>query len=278
MIVTEAALREQLRQPRYGGRVRVPPGATLSPSAADFVAHWRLEIIEEDAPAGPAGLGQASGPASWDRPSSFPVSLEGTPPRCTTCGSEVAAKPDGLTQLDACHFVAKTHPRIRLRGAVDGLQALALLAAARAREASATEASATGAGATEAGATEVAKGLATVAAYCRELMSAEYNERPAAAPQLLGLDEKSLHEATHDPRSALGIDHVTPGPEHPELLHWLNLLRCQVRAAELDALAAFGSPHHSYGASICHGLNRLSSLVYYLELRLMARRTGVGGG
>ena len=45
-----------------------------------------------------------------------------------------------------------------------------------------------------------------------------------------------------------------------------------------DALAAFGSPHHSYGASICHGLNRLSSLVYYLELRLMARRTGVGGG
>lgn len=262
MIVTESALREQLRQPRYGVQVRIPAGATLSPSAADFVAHWRLEVVErEPAVSGPAT--PAVGQASWDRPSSFPVSLDGTPPRCTTCGSEVTAKPDGLTQLNACHFVAKTHPRIRLRGSVDGLQALALLASARARET---------------GATEVADGLSTVAAYCRELMSAEYNERPAAAPGLLGLDEESLHDATHDPRSALGIDHVAPGPEHPELLLWLNLLRTQARAVELDALTAFGSPHHPYGASICHGLNRLSSLVYYLELRLVAAGAEVGGG
>jgi hypothetical protein len=46
-----------------------------------------------------------------------------------------------------------------------------------------------------------------------------------------------------------------------------------VREVEIVALDTFPSPHHPYGASIVHGLNRLSSAVYYLELRLVA-----GGG
>ncbi|GAA1542248.1 hypothetical protein [Nocardioides humi] len=244
MIVTEGALREQLRQPRAGARVTVPAGATLSPSAQDFVAHWRLEVVTST-PATPERR-------EWDRPGTFPVVREGDVPRCLTCGGAVTEKPDGLTQLDACHFAPKTHPRIRLRGRIDTLQATVLLLAARAAAL---------------GDEPLRDHLGTVAAYCRELMSAEYHERPAAAPGLAGLSEEEIHAATHDPRATVGVDHVVPDAGDAELLLRLNLLRSQVREVELVALDAFPSPHDPSGASIVHGLNRLSSVVYYLELR-----------
>lgn len=253
MIVTEAALREQLRQPRIGARVAIPAGASLSPSAADFVAQWKLEVVRGAAPE--AGVRRRPA-APWDTPSVFPVVLEGDIPVCTTCGSPVRSKPDSMTQLNASHFAPKTHRRIRLRGRLDSLQALALLVASRA-------------GAT--GDEELRRHLGVVAAYCRELMSAEYNERVAAPLALADVDEVTIHAATHDPATHLGIDHLTPGEQDPELLHWLNLLRCNVREAEITALEAFSSCHDESGGSVVHGLNRLSSLVYYLELRLMAR-------
>jgi ethanolamine utilization cobalamin adenosyltransferase len=255
-VLTEASLRAQLRRPRVGARIHVPAGATLSPAAQDFVSHWRLELVDAaDDEAADATDGGQGGGRSWDRPSRFPVVLEGDTPRCVTCGGAVQDKPDGLTQLDACHFAPKNAPRIRLRGRLDSLQALALLAACRA--------SAAGCG-------ELARNLGTVAAYCRELLSAEYNERPAAAPELDGRDEAAVHAATHDPWGELGIDHLTPGVDGSEALHWCNHLRCQVREVEVLAIDTFPSPHHPYGASIVHGLNRLSSVVYYLELRLVA--------
>jgi ethanolamine utilization cobalamin adenosyltransferase len=253
MIVTEAALREQLRRPTMRARVTVPAGATLSPAAQDFVAQWHLELAEEVA----AGRGTTTADGHWNRPSSFPVALDGDLLRCVSCGEQVNEKPDQMTQLDACHLAPKTAPRIRLRGRLDSLQALTLLAATRARAA---------------GLPPLTAALEEAAAYCRELLSAEYNERPAAPLELDGRDETALRGATHAPERELGIAHLTPGADDPELLHWLNVLRCDVREVEIVALDAFPSPHHAYGASIVHALNRLSSAVYYLELRLAADR------
>lgn len=251
MIVTESALREQLRRPHRGAGVRVPHGATLSPSAEDFVRSWGLVVTEETGAGAHTGTGAHDRP--WDTPSVFPVVLTGEVPRCGACGEPVRDKPDVLTQLNATTFVPKTDPRIRLRGRVDSLQALALLVAARAGAA---------------GQDPLAADLGTVAAYCRELMSAEYNERDAAAPALGALGPEDIHAATHDPAGRMGVEHLTPGTSDPELMHWLNWLRCQVREAEVLALTALAGAG-PWSASIVHGLNRLSSLVYYLELRLM---------
>ena len=247
MIVTEQALRRQLPRPHSGARVHVTAGATLSPAAADFVRQWSLEVVQD----GPRDA------AAWDRPGAFPV----TPgePRCTACGGVVTDKPDALTQLDACHLAAKTHPRIRLRAALDELQAGSLLVAADADGA---------------GLGELAEALDSVAAYCRELLSAEYGERPAARLSLLGVGEEDIHADTHDPAGRLGVPHLVPARTDPRTLLWLNLLRSRVRGVEILALDAFGSPHHPSGASVVHGLNRLSSAVYWLELRLA---TGWGG-
>ncbi|MBC7291135.1 MAG: hypothetical protein H5T83_07340 [Actinotalea sp.] len=250
MIVTEQALRRQLPRPRAGARVRVAAGDSLSPAAADFVRQWSLEVVHEE-PRSAADAG------AWDHPGTFPV--RPGEPRCTACGSVVHDKPDALTQLDACHLAPKTHPRIRLRAGLDELQGWALLAAATAARD---------------GLGTLADALDSVAAYCRELLAAEYSERPAAPLALAGADEQQIHADTHDPAGRLGVEHLVPSSTDAPAALWLNLLRSRVRAVEILALDAFGSPHHPSGASVVHGLNRLSSAVYWLELRLAA---GWGG-
>lgn len=251
MIVTEADLRDQLRVPTVGAEVVVPAGARLSPSAADFVKQWCLVTV--DAATGPSpGLDEA-GSASWDKASVFPLDFEGQTPTCTSCGMAVTAKASSLTQLNAHHFASKTHPRIKLRGRVDSLHATTLLIQRMALQA---------------GEEALARDLGTVAAYCRELTSAEYNERPVAPLQLQTWNLDDIHRATHDPKGVLGIGHLTiDGTDH-ELQHWLNLARTAAREIEILALETFPSPHHAYGESICHAFNRLSSIFYFLQLRL----------
>jgi ethanolamine utilization cobalamin adenosyltransferase len=256
VIVTEAELREQIRRPARGLRVVVPAGSTFSPSAEDFVRTWQLQVEYGQAPLpGPPTRGsrERTGRPAWDRPGAFPVRFEGEPPVCVTCGAKVTAKPDHLTQLDTAHFAAKTSPRIRLRGKLDTLHAMALLAGSRARAQ---------------GLADLAGQLESVAAYSREILSAEYAARPAARLEIAGLDEDELRSVTHDPVGSLGVEHLVPESSDSEILLWLNWLRCEVREAELAALEAF-PPDPETGparASIAHGLNRLASAVYYLEL------------
>ncbi|RMB59605.1 hypothetical protein [Tessaracoccus antarcticus] len=248
MVVTEVDLRDQLRRPALGDTIIVPAGARLSPAARDFVNQWQLVMVEQD------HRGETPQQVVWDKPAAFPVTSTDDP-CCSACGGHVAEKPSALTQLNAHHYAPKTHPRIILRGQIDSLHALILLVQGLARDA---------------GAEETRSSLGTLAAYCRELMSAEYNERPCAALELGGISESDMHHATHDPLGALGIQHLAIDDTEPMLQHWLNVARTQARQLEITALQTFESPHHPYGASICHGLNRLSSAVYYVALRLAA--------
>lgn len=257
MIVTEEGLREQLRHPRQGASVSVPAGATLSPAARDFVAQWRLDIQETNPTDRPQPAHGAHTGTSWNRPSAFTFDPE-TRPVCTSCGSEVSDKPEGMTQLNACHLAPKTHPRIRLRGRLDSLQALTLVIAAKARDV---------------GDRQTAARLDTLAAYLRELLAAEYQEREAAPLELDGLDAAAIRRATHDPRSTLGVDHLAPESTDPGTLLECNWLRTQVREVELVAVETFPDPHDPYGYSLVHALNRLSSAVYYVAL---AQAAGVG--
>lgn len=253
MYVTEAELREQVRRPSPGASVRIAPGARLSPAAADFVAQWGLVVHETPGPASGVHADPRSVPRpEWDVPSRFPVE-DVEAPLCTACGSAVHDKADGQTQLNATHYAGKTHPRIVLRGRVDSLHALVLMAQHEALSS---------------GRSEAAAGLGTLAAYCRELISAEYNERPVAEAAIGGLDIEAIHRVTHDPLTELGVDHLTIDGSASLLQQLLNVLRTQSREVEIVALQAFPSPHHAYGAGICHALNRFSSIAYYLQLQL----------
>lgn len=253
-ILTEAQLRERVRQPQDGMKLRLPRGTIFSPSAADFIKQWHIEVTYEDNGFSNPAESAAAERAEWDKESVFPVELKGELPHCMVCGTQLAKKPEHMTQLNAEVFAPKTNDRIRLRGKLDTLQSLCLLVGAVAREHEALS---------------TADMLETLAAYCREMMSAEYNERPVQPLSIGGMDEAELRRATHNPQEALGVPHLTPNTQDSILLLWLNYLRCQVREAELVALDCFGGD--AYGKDVyglVQAMNRFSSAVYFLELLL----------
>jgi len=270
-IVTEAEIRERVRRPTEGMCLTFAPGTRFSPAAQDFLKQWQVNVRFEEAAIdlaladGRPATTEASGRPEWDRPGSFPVRLEGDMPTCSLCGQPVQVKPDHMTQIVALHFATKHVPRLRFRGQVDSLHGLCLLAQARARHFNLFE---------------LAEHLSTLAAYCREILSAEYNEREVASLELAGLDEAQLREYSQQPERHLGIEHIVPGVEDHEILLWLNYLRCQAREVEIEALQAFTDVpcYPPRRPDLARALNRFSSAVYYLELLLRAGKLDHGIG
>lgn len=253
--ITEAELREHWANGR-GKLPAYPPNTRFSNAALDFLQAQGLEL-----PLATDSAETRPPPATWDKPSTFPVVLGGELPACSVCGQPLQNKPSHLAQLNSAHFAPKDHPRLQLRGRLDSLQALTLLTAAQARKAQQNV---------------LAQGLDTLAAYCRELLSAEYHVRPPASLVVLGMDEAQLHEVSHHPDRYLGIPHLLPGAQDSELQHWLNVLRTQTREVEIVSLQAFpptpDQPFHPLALSLSHALNRLSSAVYVLALMLTAAK------
>ena len=242
IVVTEAELRDQLRRPTLGATVTVPAKARLTPSAQDFIKQWQLKRVDPSQPA-PGTAPAASSPSapprsgetddtSWQQESVFPINRP-QHPRCDCCGGELTRKGDNMTQLNDEGFV--------------------LMAECQARST---------------GSDWLAESLAVLAAYCRELTSAEYHQRVVAPLSLPGWDEKSIHKATHDPDSVLGVPHETLDGSSPVLSHWLNLCRTSSRELEIEALTALPSQDDPFAVSLNHALNRLSSAFYFLQLRL----------
>jgi ethanolamine utilization cobalamin adenosyltransferase len=253
MIVTESELRELWRSGRQA-LPAFPPGTRFSQAAQDFLKTHQLEIRFEDPAAAPAD-GAETRPA-WDKPAVFPVVLSGPALVCAVCGQPLSPKPDHMTQLDAGRFAPKTHPRIRFRGQLDSLHAVVMLTAAEARRYHLPR---------------LAAALDSLAAYCREVQSAEYHGRPVQPLSLLGRDEAELHQTSHWPDRHLGIAHLTLEPADHAILHWLNLARTQARELELSALELYGPKEHTHSdqdasGSIPHALNRLSSAIYVTAL------------
>ncbi len=246
MVVTESELRQMWRDGKNALPL-FPSGTMFTPSALDFLNSHGLQVHFETPGPAPSNGRYADSP-EWDRPGTFPVVLTGPIPVCDTCGQPITQKPDHLTQLDSGHFAIKTHPRIKLRGRLDTLHALVMLTSAEARRYWLPE---------------LADRLDTLAAYCREIQSAEYNDRPVCPLLLGGKTEEEIHQISHHPNQYLGIEHIIPGAEDPPILHWMNYLRATAREVELFALEIYPHPDRE---DISRALNRLSSAVYVLEL------------
>ena len=256
-IITESELRELWQN----GRGQIPPfpvGTRFSASAQDFLRAHALEV-RFDGEAWAASNGAEK--PDWDRPGAFPVVLTGGVPVCSECGQPLLhLRPEHMTQIDTGHFATKTSPRLVLRGRLDSLHGQVMLTAAVARRFMLPE---------------LARQLDSLATYCREILSAEYNLRPAAPLTLLGKSEDELHELSNWPEKYLGIPHLMPGPTDHEILHWLNVLRTQSREVEVVVLQAFppdGLDHAGVGVSLGRALNRLSSAIYVLELYFQSGR------
>ena len=255
MVITESELREMWRDGKQP-LPAFPPGTSFTPAALDFLKAHNLQIHYDQPAAGaiplpPDEASLSAGRPAWDRPGEFPVVLSGPLPVCSVCGQPVQHKPESMTQLDPGHFASKTAPRIKLRGRLDTLHALVMLVAAEARR----------------GLPHLAGLLDTLAAYLREIQSAEYHGRPVSLLQLNGKTAEEIHAISHHPDQYLGIAHIVPGPEDLAILHWLNYLRATAREVEILALEVYPPPERE---DLITALNRTSSAVYYLELLLRA--------
>jgi ethanolamine utilization cobalamin adenosyltransferase len=258
-VITESELREFWKN----GRGQLPPfpqGTRFSASAQDFIKTHQIEVLYLSDMTISENHGQAvisSINANWDKPGTFPVVLTGPVPICIECGQPLTKKPEHMTQIDASHFASKTSPRLVFRGRVDSLHALVMLTASIARRFVLLD---------------LAQHLDTLAAYCREIMSAEYHLRPVSELSLMGKTEDQIRELSHWPEKYLGIQHIVPGPHDHEILHWLNMLRTQCREVEIIVLQAFPPSDldpSGVNTSLARALNRLSSAVYVLELNFV---------
>jgi len=216
-ILTEAMLRA-LCLPR-GAPLPVPEGTALTPLAREYAREQGLAISV-----------------------SMPESANG------------GEKPEHMTHLCEGVLVPKTHPRIRLRGKLDSLEALLLQTRLLAREESRPD-------------TERALGEVFDLAQC--ILAAEVKGDPLGPFTLLGLDSAALRAASHDPKGYAGLDaHPIPDIDSGRLRLALNFLRTQVRETELAAAQALCPPDGSVERpDLLEALNRMSSAVHLLFMK-----------
>lgn len=164
-------------------------------------------------------------------------------------GGSMAEKPEHMTHLYGNVLVEKTHPRIRLRGMIDALEAEILLCGTAVPEKK--------------------KELEEILALSREILRCEVLEEPLGEKRLCGLTAEELRERSHFPQNYYGQPHFMPDFGDGEKLLRLNRLRTLVRETEIQAVAAFLRPEgRLQREDIPKALNRMSSMVYILMIQM----------
>ena len=223
--------------------ISVPPDAMLTPAARDFIHENGIELKVE-------------GPSMTRVPVPF---RDGKPQYVEAeTGRALSEKPEDMTHLNGNRLVSKLHPRIEFRGKLDSLTARILLIQCKAQSA---------------GREALAEALGEVLGRTREILAAEVREVPLETGTLLGMTDAELRHASHDVRQSCGIDHPIPHAGMGELALEVNLLRTQVREAELSAMRAFtDEAGRCTRNDLVQALNRLSSGVYLIFCRMLAGR------
>lgn len=219
MLYTEDAVRENLRN-RDGRRVfYLGQGDRLTPGARDWLARERVEIL----------------PSSQAKPESYRL----------LNGAQILKKPEEMTHLHSDVLVAKNHPRIKFRGAMDTLEAELLLC--------------------QLNHPKCAKDVGQILDLARRLIRCEVLEEPVPQGKLCGLTEEEQRARSHRPQDFFGIPHFMPSVSDGASVLALNKCRCTARAAELAAVDAFvDRDGKAVRGDILRALNRMSSMLYVL--------------
>ena len=156
-------------------------------------------------------------------------------------GGYTEEKPEHMTHLHGDVLVAKTHPRIRFRGAMDTLEAELLLCGS---------------------------GVEEILELARRLIRCEVMDEPVGECTLCGLSAAQQRSHSHFPQEYYGQPHFMPSFGDSPLLLQLNRARCAARNAELAATAAFTDEEGKVRREdILTALNRMSSMLYILMIR-----------
>ena len=167
-------------------------------------------------------------------------------------GGFVREKPEHMTHLNGDLLVSKGHPRIAFRGAMDALEGEIMLCQLKAES--------------------VRRELGEILRLARHLIRCDVLDEPVGEEKLCGLTESEIRAHSHRPQDFYGQPHFMPEFTDGEAILGLNRARCAAREAELRAVAAFsdrdGVPTR---LDILQALNRMSSMLYILMIRLKKR-------
>lgn len=177
----------------------------------------------------------------------------------TQAGAVLTQKPEHLTHLRGDLLVPKSAPIIAFRGAVDELQA-ELLLAQRAVD------------------LPTRRALEEILTLARNLLRWEVMQEPAVFSSLCGLTAEQLRAHSHRPQDYYGQPHFMPNSGDGAAILQLNKVRCAARNAELAAARAFDDGGGGCTRSdLLTALNRMSSMLYILMIRLKAHDGGSYG-
>lgn len=235
-VLTETELRAKWIRPA-DGEYRVEAGTFVTPSAKEFLKERGVSLVITEA----ERRTMTRTPVKKQGKFTF-IDFE--------TGEGYEEKPEDMTHLRGNLLVKKTHPRIIFRGKLDTLQAQVLLLQAE-----------------HSGETELCRDLGDILSGLRAVLGAEVKEEKLPEFSLFGCGEKEIHRMSHAVRETFGIDHPIPEPSMGKTALELNLLRAQVREAELLAAKAFADGEE---LGIIQALNRLSSGVYVIFCRLLS--------
>ena len=232
-LLTEERVR-QMSDNGTRGPVVVARGDVLTPSARSFLREHRIEVVY------PQGREEDGSAARYQTP--FGVGLE--------------EKPEHMTHLRGNVLVFKDHPRIAFRGMIDLLEGeIALCQQVCVRE----------------GVPALAEELEEVLDFVRHFIRFDVLSEPVGEVRLCGMTPEELRERSHYPEKYYGQGHfLIHYTDSPAILA-VNKVRAVVRQTELAAYRAFRDENGGVArGDIILGLNRLSSLLWIMMIRLKA--------
>ncbi|MGB9825267.1 MAG: hypothetical protein ACPLRU_01225, partial [Desulfofundulus sp.] len=255
---TELELRDRYRKAPFTS-FELPAGARLTPAAAQFLNERKISLVRPGSSPPPEAESAAA------RAAGFAATCSGYQSATTdrVAGSRTAeavqqapgGKQEYQTHLHGSELVIKNHPRIKLRGQLDHLEAEIIIAILEAQKN---------------GLTMLVNELKWFLDCMRQVMKAEVTGTPLPEIVFGELDSNQIREHSHHPEKYIGVRHFMPEAKHGLMMARLNLLRTLVRQVELAAVDAFC---HSGGVErqdLLTALNRASSVVYIMMCRLLA--------
>ncbi len=254
-VLTEIDLRTNLKNMGSVTTYRVPSGTILTPAARSFLSENKIDIVfSDDEKVGPEEVKkdfkQDSKPDSKDEAVKKPKYL------LMGAGVRTDKKPEAYTHLYANNLVPKCHPRIKLRGKIDSLEAYIINAQVKAKALKMEN---------------MVSDLGEILTLARNILRAEVLSEPLNEFVLFGLTEQDIREISHNPQKNLGVSHFMPSYEMGEMMAQLNFIRTQVRETEIAAIEAFFDLTEGLQREdIVKALNRMSSAIYVMMCRLKA--------
>ena len=266
--ITENWLREQFSL-TPGSEIHLPEGGRLTPSARTLLEERQIQVKYLDE-AGRAFVEETGTNANKKtthdeepvlrRMSVLTGKNERSEANCLLCEQPLKNKPDTLTSLDGKVLVSKNDPRLKLRGKLDTAIACVVWIQTEFDP--------------EGKKTTLAHWLADIRSALGQTLRAEVTGEAMMSVAMGEFDEAAIHAISHNPLKYIGHDHLVPEVIHGVQVARLNLLRAQIREAELAAAEVFiDRDFKVLRPDIMQALNRLSSAVYVLMLMtLMAER------